>query len=610
MYWYGNNDENQGKPRTFKSGFYYNDKLGKKTKIGLNYTYNNNELLKSGTTRSQYFLKDTSYVTDNSNYNKFNMESHAINFKLTQTIDSLTEFELEPKLKLNASQSLDQQLTDFLTPGDTLTHRTNVSNTNKASGYDLNATARLTRKFMKKDRLLRVIYNLQTNNNQSEGFLRSYNTFYNSVIPSDSIDQKKENSSYAETHNANVVYTEPVTKKIKLEFDYVFNYSTGKQTKKANNKFNGEYSVYDSTLSNDFLNVKMTNRAGLKFIYETKKTSFNVGVRFRNVDITNRNIIKNIEVKQSVNNILPYMGYTYRFSQGTRFNFRYTTSSTQPTLDQLQPVPDNTNPNRVKLGNPDLLPTFEHSFNASFNSYKPISGKYVWMNGYYNNTQNAFSNSISYDNRGRTITQAVNVNGNYSTGGYMGGGIPVFSRTLQIQPSASGNYNSYSSFINGQKNTTRTLNMNGGLDLDFNIDTLAVSVGYNYDYTMPNSTYSNSANKPYSTQTFKANLLVKLPWKFLIQSDVNYTINSQRAQGYNLNYIVWNASLGKSFLKNDNLILEAACDDILNQNIQNVRNVQDNVITDQKTNIISRYMLLRLTWKFNSTGTKDNEDDW
>ena len=62
-YWYGNNNQNQGIPQTFKSGFYYNDKIGKKTKINFNYTFSNNKLKANSATKSQYFLTDTNYVT-------------------------------------------------------------------------------------------------------------------------------------------------------------------------------------------------------------------------------------------------------------------------------------------------------------------------------------------------------------------------------------------------------------------------------------------------------------------------------------------------------------------------------------------------------------------
>ena len=608
MYWGNNSNQNNGVPQTIKSGFYYTDKITKKTKLGVNYTYNNNQLSASGSNKSQYFLRDSNYVTDNTNLNSQKSEGHSINFKLTQTLDSLTELEIEPKFKLNKSKQNNNQLTAFFDSKDTLVRHTNVLNANDATGYNINTTAKLTHKFKNRDRLFRMNYNLMIDDNKSDGLLKSYNSFYNTIIPNDTINQKKINTSYSQVHNATLVYTEPLTKKIKLEFDYLFNYTTSKQSKKAQDYTNGEYTSYNSLLTNDFETVKMTNRFGLKFIHETKKQSFNAGTRIRNVDIANTNIVSNKIVKQSVNNVLPFLGYTYRFSQSTRFNFKYTTTSSQPSVNQLQPIPDNSNPNQIILGNSGLLPFFNHNLNASFNSYKPISGKYVWSSVNYSSTNNAFANSVTYDSLGRTVSQTVNVNGNYNIGAYIGGGIPFFSRVLSVSPSANGSYNSYSSFINQQKNITKTLNVSGGLTLEVNIDTLVFTLGYNYDYNDPSSSLSTSSNKPYSQQEFDASFMLKLPFKILLQTDAKYVINSQRTIGYNLNYVVWNASLGKSFLKNENLILEFEGNDILNQNISNTRTVQDNVITDNKTNIISRYFLLKLTYKFNSTKTKDTDD--
>jgi len=274
----------------------------------------------------------------------------------------------------------------------------------------------------------------------------------------------------------------------------------------------------------------------------------------------------------------------------------------------LQPIPDNSNPNQVKLGNPNLVPTFSNNFNVSFNSYKPVSGKYMWMSLNFSAVDNAFANSVTYDSLGRTVSQTLNVYGNYNGGGYIGAGLPIFSKVLTISPSISSNYYKYSSYINLQKNVTTTLNNNFELKLDVDIDTLAFSVGFTYDYNDPSSSLSNASNKPYSTQSFDASFRLKLPFKLLFETDAKYVINSQRTEGYNLNYIVWNATISKLFLKNENLILSINGNDILNQNISNTRTIQDNVITDDKTNIISRYFLLKLTYKFNSTKTKDNDD--
>jgi len=609
-FWYDDGNQNKGVPQTLKSGIYYNDKLGKKTKLGLNYTYNNNQLKANGATKSQYFLSDTSYTTYTESENNQKSDGHSINLRLTQTLDSLTELVIEPKVKLNSSQQDNSQVTQFLTSKDTITHITNIENGNKASGYSINTNVLLTRKFKNRDRLFTVNYSLNADDNQSKGILKSTNKFYNTNDSVFEINQQKINAWTSQTHNAVARFTNPFTKKIKMEFEYTYNYNLGKQNKKTEDYANGEYSAHNDSLSNIFENTRITNRLGFKFIYETKKQSFNTGARFRNVDIINSNLIAQTQIKQSVNNVLPFLGYTYRLSQTNRFNFKYSTSSEQPTINQLQPVPDNSNPNQVRLGNPDLLPSYSHNINISYNAYKPLSGRYVWININGYTTDKAFANDIAYDSKGRTLSKTVNVDGNYSGRLYLGAGLPFFSKKLEINPSANGGYDVYSSFINGKKNTTSTSSINTGLTIDVDLDTLNFIVSYNYDYNSPVSTISTASNKPYTEQQYNAELSLKLPYKFLIETDAMYKINSNRAEGYNINYVLWNASISKSFLKNENLIVTFSGNDLLNQNINTNRTISDNVITDNKTNVISRYFLLKLTYKFNSTKTKDKDEDW
>lgn len=610
-YWYQGTNQNIGIPKTLKTGIYYTDKISPKTKITFNYTYNNNQLTTQTDATSHYFLTDTSYRTNNTSKSSQLNESHAINFSIVQTLDSLTELIVTPKLVFNASSTNLNETTDFISNSEVLSRRTDITTSNKANGYDLNTTARLTRKFKKRDRLFVASYNYVLNNNVSNGFLISNNTFFNnSIIPSDSINQKKTNSSNTKSQNATFTYTEPITKKIKLEFEYDLNYSVGIQDKKAFNFANGEYSLKDSLLTNNFENERLTNRLGAKFIYEVKKQRFTIGSRLRQVSIINNNLITQQAIKQNIDNVLPYLKYMYKFSDNTRLNFNYSTNSNQPSIDQLQPIQDNTNPNQIKKGNPNLLPTFMQNFDMYYNSYKVITGKYYGANMNFTTTNNAFTNAIQYDSIGRTITEPINTNGNYSANSSLYGGFPFFSKKLEFDPNLSFGYNKYSSFINNQNNITKTANTSSGLDVVITLDTLEFRIGYNLDYNAPSSTLTTASNTPYTAQKFNASLHLKLPLKFIFETNGQYTINSQRTQGYNINYFLWNASVSKTFLKSENLIVSLEATDILNQNINTSRVIQDNVITDNKTNIISRYILLKAVIKFNSKKTKGDEEDF
>jgi outer membrane receptor protein involved in Fe transport len=385
-------------------------------------------------------------------------------------------------------------------------------------------------------------------------------------------------------------------------------YYNSKQNKLALNNIGGEYNQLDSTLTNNFINVKQINRAGLKFIYEVKKMRFTIGTKARNVYVDNNNIFKDQRITQNFNNVLPFSTIRYKFSDNKVLDVKYTTSSQNPTISQLQPVRDNSNPNFINIGNPNLLPTFMHSINLNFNSWKSISGKYTWMGLTYNYTNNDIASSTSYDSIGRTVSQAINVNGNYNVSGYIGTSMPFFSKKFEVGPNLWTSYTDNKSYINNQENKTQDLRSSLQLELRLNLDKVEAALSGYYSYNSAYSSLNTTSSRPYSTQGMSARIGIKFPKNFVLESDANYTINSNRSSGYNINYLVWNANLSKTFFKKENFILGLYAYDILNQNISVDRDISSNVVTDIKTNIISQYFLLKATFKFNSNKAKEENE--
>ncbi|MCZ8284546.1 MAG: carboxypeptidase-like regulatory domain-containing protein, partial [Bacteroidia bacterium] len=149
-FYYMNNNQNQGIPQTLKSGFYYSDRLSKKTKIGFNYSYNFNQLNSQTSNNSQYFLSDTTYSTANENQSLRKNESHSVNFTLDQQLDSLTDLSLISKVKLLSDRGSSIDQTDFIREDNARTRNTSISNNTKASGYEINNTLKLNKRFRKK----------------------------------------------------------------------------------------------------------------------------------------------------------------------------------------------------------------------------------------------------------------------------------------------------------------------------------------------------------------------------------------------------------------------------------------------------------------------------
>jgi len=604
------NNQMQGIPKALKSGIYYSDNLFKDTKVNLNYSYNQHVINSETSNNSQYFLTDTSYTSTNMIKNTQKKESHSLNLSIVQKIDSLTDLVFSSKIKLLSGKSGSNDVTDFLRKDFVKTRNTSINSTSENNAYDMTNNVKLSKKFKKRDRLFTFTYNNTFSETNSDGVLKTDNYSYsNSGSSLNAINQKKENYGHNQNHTIGASFVEPITKKIKIETSYDFMYYSSLQNKTSINNIGGEYIEIDSTLTNHFVNNKQINRAGLKFIYEIKKMRYTIGARARNVSVKNNNYFKNQQITQNFNNILPFSTLRYKFSDNTSFNLNYITSSTNPTINQLQPVIDNSNPNFINIGNPILLPTFSHQFDINFNSWKSVSGKYTWLGLSYTNTTKDITTATLYDSIGRTISQAINIDGNYQLNGYVGTNIPLFSKKLNFNPGFESSYSNKNDLINGLRNTTKTFNSNFKLGCNIEFENISGGVEGYYTYNSSESTLNVTSNKPYNSQGFSGYINTKFPKKFIFESDANYTINSNRTNGYNINYLVWNASLSKTLFKRENLILGIYAYDILNQNISVNRFINSNTIIDTKTNIISRYLLLKATLKLNSNKAKEEEDD-
>jgi hypothetical protein len=610
MIMFNGGGQTTGIPQTLKGGAYYTDKLGKNTKLLFNYTYGSSQVTTSSTTRNQYFLTDTTYTTSNESYTNQQGQNHIFNFSIEQNLDSLTKITIKPKITLGQSSNDHSEKNQFITETDTLTRQTVINNNTKGTSYEVENTVKLRRDFKKPDRVLKVDYDFNLDHSEGKGTLKTTNTYFAPIsFPVADVNQQKTNATNGLGHDASLSFIEPFTKKIKLELmlDFVMNKST--QDKKTLNYANGDYTIKDSVLSNNFENIRTTYRAGLKFIYEKKKLRFSFGSRVREVLVNNYNFVTTNSIHQDISNVLPFMSWRYKFSDNENFSFNYFTGSSLPSITQLQPVPNNNNPNYITLGNPNLVPSYQHHFELNYNSYKPISGKVAYGGANFNVNNNDFSSSTTYDNIGRTITQPINVNGNMSGDGWLGVELPFFSKVLSVDPTINGDYYSNTNYINGQKNITTNISASGDLKLRVNTDKISFSVSGNYQYNVPKSTLNSQSNKPYATQGYEAELSWELPWKLSVSTDAEYVINTKRTAGYNISYVLWNMTLNKKFLANENLILGLSGNDILNQNISATRTVRGNIITDNKTTIIKRYIMVRLTWKFNSQKKKD-DNEW
>lgn len=607
--WEDNTANTSGIPQTFRAGVYFSDKFGKKknAKFGFNYSYYNTQLEATSASRSQYFLTDTTYYTDDSTRNYSRNESHNINLNFSTQLDSLTTLEIKPSINFDFEKQDNSDLTSFINGDQIQSLQTTVGNKSKSEGIGFSGMARVNRKFKKKRRELEVRYDIAINDNKTKGNLNTTTQIFNPVYDS-IVDQQKINNNNSTNHYATVTYVEPLAKKLKIEFQYLYEYGFSNQKKETYDFNNVEYTNFRSDLSNIFESTRQQHRGGAELIFQTSKHTIQGGARVRNIDIDNNNLITNIKTPQNFTNVLPMFSYEYKPSMSKRFSINYNTNSAQPSINDLQPVPDNSNPNRIAIGNPDLTPTYSHDIRVNFNTWQALTGRYVYAGTFFNITDNGFASSTTYDQFGRTFSQTVNTDGNMYAVLYAGAGLPVYKKIITVKPNLNSSFTRFNNFINTEKNTTDNFAITGQMDVDFVWDSLEFTLKGSYTYNNPKSSLSAASNSPYTNQAYGAEFEWRLPLGFKIGFDGTYNRNAQKGAGfYNIEYFILNAEFSKSFLKTGNLVVGIQGNDIFNQNINAARQVNGNIITDNRTTIISRYFLLKVTYRFNNNKTKEED---
>ncbi len=604
---YGSNTT--GIPQTLKSGFYFNDKIGKKIKLNTDYSFKQNTMTSGQETNTQYFLEDTTYSNTQAVVTKSFNQSHNFNLRWNQNLDSLTELVVKPKVSYGITSNNNTQEDDFISASDTLTRETDVLSKSSSETMDANVLLKLTRNFKKKDRQFTVTYQPSYYNSISKTDLTTDFRYYLGQAPDSVLKQKKTQEAYRMENNATFSYVEPLTKKVKVEVSYGFSHNQNNNNRKTLD-FNGiAFDALNTTQSNDFRNTRTTNRAGAKLIYEVKKYRLSIGANYRNIYQENLNATTGQKLSLNVNNILPSASANFRFNQSSNLSLFYNLQSQLPDLKQMQPITDNSDPNNISIGNPNLKQQFTNNLSLNYYTYKPISDMNFYGGANYNNVIGEINDKTYYDSLGRAITTPINVDGNYFASLYLGGGVPVFKKLFKVDYNFSFSHNNNVAFVNDEKNVTQNTGFSPGLTLEKEFGETEISIGGSYTYNIPKQTISLQSNQPYYSYGLNAGFRTKLFERLNAEAEANYTNNGNRANGYNINYVILNASIGYSFLKAKNLIVAFDANDILNQNINNQRSVQANKIVDTKTQIIKRYFLLRVTFKFTSQKPKAGEED-
>lgn len=613
-----------GVSTTHSLGMNYSGNWGKKFKVTGSYFFNTSE------NENNQSLTRTTFVEADSNqfYNETSLQesqnfNHRINLRLEYQIDSNNSIIATPRFSLQAQNSKNN-----LNGISTLRSEQAINsllNNNGASveGYDFKNNLLLRHKFAKRGRTLSLNIGTNFSNQNADNYLLSVNEFYRTITISDSIDQITDNISDGNTLSSRLTYTEAIGKKGLLQVSY-----DGSQTENETDRFTfnnvqGEYTDIDSTLSNAFTNNYTTHKGGLDYSYTVGKgKSISVGADYQYAILdVDQKFPSTININRTFTNILPSVNIRWAISKAKDIRIRYRTRTNAPSASQLQNVVNNTNPILLSTGNPNLQQEYNHFMFGRYRLANPQKGRMLFFILLGSATQNYISNStIIADrdtvvngvalNRGTQLTSPINLDGNWNMRGFIFYSLPIKPIKSNFNTRTGASYSRVPALINNQTNFSNTTTLTEQITISSNIsEKVDFTLGYSANYNIVKNTILPEFNNNFFFHTASA----KLTWIFwkniVFRTDVNQTLYSGLTDAFNQDFLLWNASIGKKFLKGNAGELSLSVFDLLNQNNSINREVTQTFVEDTRTQVLNRYFMLTFTYTIRAYKTGDKKEN-
>ena len=599
---------------SWAGGANYNNIIGKKMEVQSNYFYNRYNPVTEQKLSRQYILPDSTYFYNQNSRTDNLSNSHRFNLTYDYLIDSMNSLRFTPTLSLQNSNNHSTSAYETLSEQLLRSNRGISDNFSAGDGYNFNGTLLYRKKFKRRGRTFSLSVGTTLNNSDGNGELESVNEFYNKqgvLVKTDSIDQRSVSENEVRGYNTRAVYTEPLFKRSLLEFSASKNESRSVSDKVTYDydRNSGKHDILNTLLTNNYENIYGTTTAGIRLRTQKKKYNYSFGLTWQNADLkgTITSGIKDSVITKSFYNLLPNARFQYNFTRFKNLQLDYRASTNQPSVSQLQPLPDISNPLNIKLGNPNLKQEFTHRINANYTGMNPFRNKSFFWFSSYSFTNNKIVSFDVVDSFGIKLTTPVNVNGVYNLSNDISVGWPLRFMKATLNFNTGVGYSKSIQFINTNRNNIYNISFDPSVEISKSFkDKIDLSLRGGVTFNKAKYSLQSSLNNNYLTQDYSIDAGWQLPMNFYLSTDFTYTISSKRSEGYNAKVPLWNASFSKLFLKYNRGEMKISVHDLLNENQAIVRTTNSNYIEDQSNRVLKRFYLLSFTYSLNKMSANAN----
>lgn len=584
----------------YAGGLNFNQDLSKNTQLMSNYFYNRlDQNITKQTHRINYLPNDSSYLYDEKSVQLNGSDNHRVNVTVDHRIDSANSVKSTNNLAYSRSDQRSLTNGQTTTVDGVLQNESDRRNFNGQTSMNLNSTLLFRHRFEKKGRTLSTNFTLGLSQTQSNGNQQSINQYYSAVPENKEIIQNNTQKSGNQSYGVTFSYTEPLGGRKYLEGNYTFRTNRNQVDREVFDEKNGQQ-VINNQLTNKYNSIYIFNRPGLNFKFNRQKFNFTVGASWQNTRLQGDLISKNLKIDRTFENILPVAHFYYDFSSSKHLKLEYETSMQEPSVQQLQPVIDNSDPLNIYMGNPALNPAYQHRISANFNQFgqaKFIS-LFVRLNATY--ATNSIVNAQTVSDKFIRVTIPVNVKDNLNINANINFGFPIRKIDSRFTFGPTGQYTKGINVLNRQESHTWQETIGGSVRYNYTFkEILTIDLSANLSHQETRYEFNTQNNQVYFNKTYRAEMNLNFLKNYQFNTSFEYLIYNSQTTSYSQTIPLLDMAISRFILKNRTGELKVGVNNALDYSLSVSQTATANYLQQQITNNLGRYYMVSFTYLIN-----------
>ena len=301
-------------------------------------------------------------------------------------------------------------------------------------------------------------------------------------------------------------------------------------------------------------------------------------------------------VRSRYTNVVPWL-LLQKDYDGGQVQIGYEFDTREPTLQQLQPITDNSNPLSIYTGNPALTPEYQHEFSGRLSFDRGYSGSRfaLSLNTYY--TANSIIFERTVDAQLRQSLRPVNAGKRQSLGGYVSFSRPIRTLGLELNVMHRVNQRSSTELVNGAENVNTQLRHRPSLEISYYYgEKVGFTVDGELSWNRTRYSLNDELNQSYTNGTVDAEVFWNASELWSSEVSMLYRTFDRDLFGASRDIALLNLSLARVFFEGRG-ILELELHDALNRSQDFALNSAATYIQEVRTVSLGRYVMLKFTYK-------------